>query len=165
MIALRWLALSSLLTMITIAAACGSSTGSNNYEGPRSTTCSNGPAVEPPGAPDFTSPASLPECIPRCGNEPVAAGPPFGRQHTTASLPSGPGCFSGEICTMAAVTERICQSGLKTYCSFSGYVCRCETAEWRCYVQSQGASACTCPSDAGADADVANADAGDASDQ
>jgi hypothetical protein len=155
-----WVALG--LVALAIVVACDAA-GTETYDGPRS-PCSTGdpqPGSLPQADPNEDLDKSrrsrrhgvvgaepqdfrgLPECIPRCA-ESRRNVPYYGSVFTVAALPSG-ACFENEACTMATVWERVCSPTLSTFCSLTGYVCRCQNERWRCWSGPQGASACLCP--------------------
>jgi hypothetical protein len=137
------------------------------YTGPQS-PCSTGPAYNPTQTtfPPFTGSTApdVAECVARCGAPPKADYSPHGVVWSMAALPNG-GCgFEGEVCQMSAVRTQSCPDGRTVGCSLTGYVCRCESGNWRCYSGPAGASACICAlvptdtaSDAGSDADASDA--------
>ena len=150
----------ALTTALVVGLACSSSSSSDDYDGPRTTTCSTGPAwgldTQPPA---YTGPQldGVPECVPRCGAEAKLPGPGFVR--AVAALPSGTCQHEGEPCGMAAAYTATC-NGVTQGCDLSTYQCRCESGNWRCYVTSQGGGVCAPCFDAGAlNGDAAAADA------
>lgn len=145
-----------------------------SYDGPRS-ACSTGVAHDDlnasfPQAPLDQRWSDAPECVARCGEQKKSVGH-YGITWTVSALPSGSCSYDGEVCSMGAVRTRECPDGRTVACSLTGYACRCEDGNWRCYSGPQGASACLCsvpvPVDGGADSGLdggERADSGDASD-
>ena len=141
--------------IVALAIAC-TSAETERYDGPRS-PCSTGPlyTYETQFPYHDGKPFTAPSCIVHCGQE--ADGP----STTTAALPSGSCNYDGELCQMVAYRERVCPSGQRSRCNHTRYMCRCESAEWRCYIAGPpGGSFCACH-DGGVEAtvDAASTDA------
>jgi hypothetical protein len=143
---------SSFHVALLLIAGCSSSSTTDDARASTAsateTACSTGPAyvfeTEFPAIASVDS--SLPECVPRCENGDARSGYGMARNAWLLSaLPSGACANDAEACQMGAVRSRTCPSGETSMCSFTGYECRCEAGNWRCYSGPPGASACTCP--------------------